>query len=220
MTVPPDVLKAFIEGKLDLQEASGVAAQIASDPDLTAYVEDQKAFQAALALPPLVWLRRLRDRTAGQSASWIPAMAMTAGIVLGVFLAASFGIATDMRSQGGTLIAQGELAHMLNTALASNSGALPLDRARIGASFWSKNGVFCRGFTTQRTAQSALAGIACRERSAWHIVALAAIEAAESAGTPSALPASVRAVMENLIVGEPLKDEAERQARSQGWRPQ
>jgi hypothetical protein len=46
------------------------------------------------------------------------------------------------------------------------------------------------------------------------------IEAAESAGTPSALPASVRAVMENLIVGEPLKEEAERQARSQGWRPQ
>src|SRR5882757_7672573 len=97
MTVPPDVLKDFIEGKLAHQEASGVAAQIASDPDLAAYVEDQKAFQAALAAPPLAWLRRLPERTAGQSASWIPAMAMTAGIVLGVFLAASFGIATDMR---------------------------------------------------------------------------------------------------------------------------
>ena len=77
MTVPPDVLKAFIEGKLGLPEASGVAAQIASDPDLAAYVEDQKAFQAALASPPLAWLRRLRERTLGQSASWIPAMAMT-----------------------------------------------------------------------------------------------------------------------------------------------
>ena len=220
MTVPPDVLKAFIEGKLGLQESSGVAAQIASDPDLAAYVEDQRAFQAALASPPLAWLRRLRERIAGQSASWIPVMAMTAGIVLGVFLAASFGIATDMRSQGGALIVQGELAHMLNTALASDSDAVPLDRARIGVSFWSKNGVFCRGFTTQKNAQNALAGIACRERSAWHIVALAAIEAAESTGTPSALPASVRAVMENLIVGEPLKVEAERQARSQGWRPQ
>jgi hypothetical protein len=220
MTVPPDVLKAFIEGKLGLQEASGVAAQIASDPDLAAYVEDQKAFQAALALPPLAWLRRVGERTAGQSASWIPAMAMAAGIVLGVILATSFGIATDMRSQGGTLIAQGELAHMLNTALASDAEALPLDRARVGASFWSKNGVFCRDFTTQRNAQSALAGIACRERGAWHIVAMAATEAAESAGTLSVLPASVRAVMENLIVGEPLKEEAERQARSQGWRPQ
>ncbi len=191
MTVPPDVLKAFIEGKLGLTEASGVAAQIASDPDLAAYVEDQKAFQAALALPPLAWLRRLRDRTAGQGVSWIPAMAMTGGIVLGVLLAATFGIATDMRSQGGTLIAQGELAHMLNTALASDSESVPLDSARIGASFWSKNGVFCRGFATQRNAQSALAGIACRERGGWHIVAMAAIEAADRSltGTISRAPA-------------------------------
>ena len=220
MTVPPDILKAFIEGKLGLQEASGVAAQIASDPDLAAYVEDQKAFQAALASPPLTWLRRVGQRTAGQGASWIPATAMAAGIVLGVFLTATFGIATDMRSQGGTLIVQGELAHMLSTALVSDADSVPLDRARIGVSFWSKNGVFCRGFTTQRSAQTALAGIACRERGAWHIVAMAATEAAESAGTPTVLPASVRAVMENLIVGEPLKDQAERQARSQGWRPQ
>jgi hypothetical protein len=48
---------------------------------------------------------------------------------------------------------------------------------------------------------------------------MAATEAAESAGTPSVLPVSVRAVMENLIVGDPLKEEAERQARNQGWRP-
>jgi len=68
---------------------------------------------------------------------------MAAGIVLGVFLAATFGIATDMRSQGGTLIVQGELAHMLSTALASDADSVPLDRARIGVSFWSKNGAFC-----------------------------------------------------------------------------
>ena len=221
MTVPPEVLTAFIEGRLGLQEANGVAAQIASDPDLAAYVEDQKAVQAALASPSLTWLRRVGERAAGQGVSWIPALAMGAGIVLGVLLAASFGIATDMRSEGGTLIAQGELAHMLNTALASEVEAVPLNRAHVGASFWSKNGVFCRGFTTQSNAQGALAGIACRERSAWHIVAMAAVEpATEGAGAPSALPVSVRAVMDNLIVGEPLKDEAERQARGQGWRPQ
>jgi hypothetical protein len=48
---------------------------------------------------------------------------------------------------------------------------------------------------------------------------MAATEAAENPGTPLALPVSVRAVMENLIVGDPLKEEAERQARSQSWRP-
>ena len=219
MTVPPEILKAFIEGKLAHQEASGVAAQIANDPDLAAYVEDQKAFQAALASPPLAWLRGAGERAARRSASWIPAMAMAAGIVLGVLLAASFGIGTDMRSEGGALIAQGELAHILNTALTSDQQDTLANHARVGASFWSKNGVFCRSFTTQNNAHSTLAGIACRERSAWHVVAMAATDAAESAGTASVLPVSVRAVMENLIVGDPLREEAERQARSQGWRP-
>jgi hypothetical protein len=220
MTVPPDVLKAFIEGKLAHQEASGVAAEIANDPDLAAYVEDQKAFHVALASPPLAWLRRIGERTTRQGASWIPAIAMAAGIVLGVLLAGTFGIATDMRSDGGALIAQGELAHMLNTMLASDTEDMPASRARVSDSFWSKNGVFCRSFTTRRNAQSALAGIACRDRGAWRIVAMAASEAGETTGALAALPTSVRTVMENLIVGEPLKDAAERQARSQGWRPQ
>src|SRR5258706_11430396 len=138
MTVPPDVLKDFIEGKLAHQEASGVAAQIADDPDLAAYVEDQKAFQAALASPPMAWLRRMGERTSRRVASWIPAIATAAGIVLGVLLAGSFGIATDMRSAGGALIAQGELAHMLNTTLSSDAEDLPASRARVAASFWSK----------------------------------------------------------------------------------
>ena len=150
-------------------------------------------------------------------------MAMAAGIVLGVLLAASFGIGTDMRSDGGALIAQGELAHMLSTALTSDQQNALANHARVGASFWSKNGVFCRSFTTQRGAQSALAGLACRDRGAWRIATLAAIESGEGAGprqAPAGLPASVRTVMENLIVGEPLTEAAERQARSQGWRPQ
>ena len=223
MTVPPEILKAFIEGKLAHQEASGVAAQIANDPDLAAYVEDQKAFQAALASPALAWLRGAGERAARRSASWIPAMAMAAGIVLGVLLAASFGIGTDMRSEGGALIAQGELAHILNTALTSDQPDALANHARVGTSFWSKNGVFCRSFTMQKGRESALAGIACRERGAWRIAALAAGEPGEITAPRQAsagLPASVRTVMENLIVGEPLKGEAERQARSQGWRPQ
>ena len=223
MTVPPEILKAFIEGKLAHQEASGVAAQIANDPDLAAYVEDQKAFQAALASPPLAWLRGAGERAARRSASWIPAIAMAAGIVLGALLAASFGIGTDMRSDGGALIAQGELAHMLSTALPSDQQDALANHARVGASFWSKNGVFCRSFTMQKGRESALAGIACRERGAWRIAAMAATEPGEITAPrqeSAGLPASVRTVMENLIVGEPLKEEAERQARSQGWRPQ
>ena len=222
MTVPPDRLKAFIDGTLAADEASGVAAEIAADPDLAAYVEDQKALRSALASPVLAWVRRTRERAAAQSPSWIPAVAVAAGIVLGVALAGSFGIGTDMRSENGTLIAQGELAHVLSATLASEEANPGSAAARVGTSFWSKNGSFCRSFATRGSAESAAAGIACRERGAWRIAVLASTDPREAGGTrlvTASLPVSVRGVMDNLIVGSPLDEEAERQARSQGWRP-
>lgn len=219
MTVPPTILQSFIEGQLAPEQASAVAAQIAADPDLAAYVEDQKALKAALSSPAAVWLRNLRDRVAAGTASWIPTAALAAGIALGVVLAGSFGIGTDMRSDNGSLIAQGEFAQTLTTALSGQDNAGLARIARIGASFWSKNAVFCRTFATGTSAPNALAGIACRDRGAWRIVAASALAPGDIGERDSfLLPASVRGVMENLIVGEPLSSDAERQARNQGWR--
>ncbi len=92
--------------------------------------------------------------------------------------------------------------------------------ARVAASFWSKNGSFCRTFLTRGNAESALAGIACRERGAWRI---AAMETMAPDSRPqlalAALPASVRGVMDNLIVGRPARFQCgTRQARNQDWR--
>ena len=219
MTVSPDILQAFIDGQLAPEEAHAVAAQIAADPELSAYVEDQKALRAALSSPAAMWLRRASDRITAGTASWIPAAAMAAGIALGVVLAGSFGIGTDVRSENGSLIAQGELAQTLTNVLSGQDNAAPSAVARIGASFWSKNAVFCRTFATKTNAPNAMAGIACRERGAWRIVAASAVAPAEEGERDSLiLPASVRGVMENLIVGEPLTGDAERQARGQGWR--
>jgi hypothetical protein len=219
MTVPADLLQAFIDGKLAVEEASGVAAEIAQDPELAAYVEDQRALKAALASPAMDSLRRARERAAVMSASWIPAAAMAAGIALGVALAGSFGIGTEMRAGDGALIAQAELAHVLTTALASEDKAQA--HIRVGASFWSKNGAFCRSFVTRGRAGNSLAGLACHENGGWRIPVLAAVDPEDRRDGPvgTLLPVSVRAVMENLIVGEPLSEEAERQARAQGWRP-
>jgi hypothetical protein len=62
-------------------------------------------------------------------------------------------------------------------------------------------------------------GIACREGGAWRIVATSAVApSGEGESDALILPAPIRGVMENLIVGEPLSGDAERQARSQGWR--
>jgi hypothetical protein len=219
MTVSPDILQAFIDGQLAPSEAGAVAAQIAADPDLAAYVEDQKALKAALSSPAAQWLGRMSDSVAAGTASWIPVAAMAAGIALGVVLAASFGIGTDVRSDNGLLIAQGQLAQTLTTALPGEDNGARTNGARIGSSFWSKNAAFCRTFAAKANAANGMIGIACREGGAWHIVAATAVAPGEGGERDSLiLPAPIRGVMENLIVGEPLSSDAERQARSQGWR--
>ena len=218
MTISADLLNDFIDGKLSSEEASSIAAKLASDPELAAYVEDQKAVRAALAAPSMIRLRRWNERIASSSAAWIPAAAMAAGIVLGVLLAGSFGIGTDLRGATGSLVAQGELAQSLSTRLSNEEHA---GNTQIGASFWSKNASFCRSFAMRGNAESAMAGVACRERGQWRIAIMAAVppgDIASSPLVPAALPASVRGVMENLIVGQTLDTEGERQARSQGWR--
>ena len=219
MTISSELLTDFIDGKLAVDEADGIAARIASDPDLAAYVEDQRALKAALTSPTAVWLGRVREAIATKSVGWIPALTMATGIGLGVSLAGSFGIATDLRSQDGTLIAQGELAHVLSTSLAADGQSMRVAAARVAASFWSKNGSFCRTFVTRGNTQSALAGIACRERGAWRIAAMETMAPGSRPQLPlAALPASVRGMMDNLIVGQPLDSNAERQARNQDWR--
>ena len=217
MTISPDLLNDYIDGKLSSEEASSIAAKVASDPELAAYVEDQKAVRAALSAPSVIRLRRWNERLMSSSAAWIPAAAMAAGIVLGVLLAASFGIGTELRGANGSLVAQNELAQALSTGLSNEQTQ---GGTQVGASFWSKNAAFCRSFTIRGNAESAVAGIACRERGAWRIAAMATVAPNEVTFplVPAALPPSVRAVMENLIVGQTLDPDAERQARSQGWR--
>jgi hypothetical protein len=220
MPISPDLLKDFIDGKLAADEEKGVAAAIADNPDLIAYVQDQKALNTALTSPAVVLLKHLHERIATKSANWIPVCAMACGMGLGVMLASSFGLGTDLHSQNGTLIAQGELAHVLSSSLSGEEANVG-SAARVASSFWSKNGSFCRSFVTRGNAESALSGIACRERGAWRIAATATMAPADATRAQLVtgdLPASIRNVMDNLIVGQPLDADAERQLRNQGWR--
>jgi len=253
VTVTPETLMAFVDGELPADEARRVAAEVASDPKLTAYVEQQKQLSARLqsAFVPVIeqqiperleravwdtpvpaeknfatpWMARLsgiwREQTSRAGRTWIPAGAMATGIALGVVLAGTFGIGTLMRSDGGALIAQGELARTLTVALASEQSAP--GAARIGVSFWSKDGSFCRSFTTQGGTGGSLAGIACRENGSWRIAALAATEAKAGGGFETAgadMPPVVRGALNDMIAGDPLDADQERAARNQGWRTQ
>jgi len=253
MTVTPETLMAFIDGELPPDEQRRVAAEVAKDPALAGYVEQQQklmtelkaAFAPVIAapIPPkiekAVWeteipaetnfatpfLARLsrmwRQHVVNAGGSWIPAGAMAAGVVLGVLLANSFGTGTLMRSDGGVLVAQGELAQTLTTELAADQSSERPSAARIGVSFWSKEGTFCRSFTTRPTTRGALAGVACRDNDNWKITTLAAAEPQE--GTPfstagAEMPASVRAAVTAMISGDPLDADQERAARNQNWR--
>jgi hypothetical protein len=220
MTVTPDTCKPLSTARLPPRKRAPVAAQVAADRELAAYVEDQKALKAALSSRLRCGCVASGDRVATGTASWIPAVALAAGIALGVVLAGSFGIGTDVRSQNGSLIAQGELAQALTSALPGEENAARSGVTRVGASFWSKNAVFCRTFASKPNAPNALAGIACREGGAWRIVGhfRSGARTMRVQAIALVLPASIRGVMENLIVGEPLSGDAERQARGQGWR--
>jgi hypothetical protein len=143
--------------------------------------------------------------TSGNYAGLLAITAMGSGLLLGVLLAASFGIGSDLRAGGGSLFAQGELAQALTDQMSGNRG--------IGPSFWSKDGVFCRVFDTRKARQPGLDGIACREGAGWRVRIVTTSTGA------SAMPETVRSTMGNLIVGRPLDTAAERQARHQGWRP-
>ncbi len=217
MTISPEILNAYIGGELSEDETQRVRVQIAEDPELIAYVQDQRAVKKAMESPLVVEARKL-IAAVGAGRSWVPTAAMVAGIALGAALAGSYGIGTDMRSQAGTLIAQGPLAHVLSTALLAEQDEGPYEGPKIVESFWSKRDAFCRSFMTDRAAREVLSGIACREANAWRIAILATSTPASPEGEPQ-MPETVKTVRGDLIVGDPLDAEAERQARFQGWRP-
>jgi hypothetical protein len=142
---------------------------------------------------------------------WVALGSMTAGVILGVVLASSFGIGSDIRSSGGTLFAQGALGEALSRDLSGEAGP-------IGPSFWSKDGVFCRVFRRRAPARGGLTGIACRDAGAWRIRIVSQADPAAGGNVSGDLPAAIRGVMDNLIVGVPLDRVAEQQAQRQGWR--
>jgi hypothetical protein len=113
------------------------------------------------------------------------------------------------------------LSHTLSEQLA---GAQTTDQApvRIGVSFKSKAGDYCRTFTVHES--STLAGLACRQHDDWHVQVLAqTTSAVESGGAyrqaGSEIPKSVLQAVDDNIAGDPLDARAEAAAREKNWSP-
>lgn len=152
--------------------------------------------------------------------SWPEWGAMAATLVAGV-LAGSLamrGIDDGQQfaafdSNAGALTAQGKLSKALSQQLAS---AAPIDKdVRVGLSFVSRQGEYCRTFMLPATA-----GLACRSGDQWRIPMMANSaegKAGEYRQAGSELPPAVMQAIDDMIVGKALDANAEKAAQKQGW---
>lgn len=114
----------------------------------------------------------------------------------------------------GAMRPRGALAGALDHQLALDAGSV-----RIGISFRDAQGRWCRTF---EDAPERLAGLACRERGGWRVLALAAWTPPSQTGLRSAAsetPQMVTAAVDQTISGTPADQAGERAARDRGWAP-
>lgn len=153
--------------------------------------------------------------------SWTEWGALAATLVVGV-LAGTIGAKglggeqqlAGFDNRAGMLTAQGRLAEALTQQLASSAAADP--NVKVGLSFLSKEGTYCRSFMLPTTA-----GLACRSGSEWRIPVLTNGPmgvATEYRQAGTALPAAVLEAIDERIVGQALDANAERAAQKQLWK--
>ena len=154
--------------------------------------------------------------------SWPEWSAIAASVAVGAIVAQLLWHSPEPApfiAKNGRLIAQSTLSEALTTQLASTQSA---DAAtRVGASFRSKSGEYCRTFVT--SAAGGFAGLGCRQGSDWALQAMSRVEAASAATGPyspagSSLPPAVLQTVAEQIAGEPLDAAAEAAAQKNGWR--
>jgi len=112
----------------------------------------------------------------------------------------------------GALVARGRLVDALGDQLASPGPAET--GVRIGVTFVSKDGSYCRSFVVDTSA-----GLACRGNGRWTIPVLAQAPAGAAYLDGSVPPPAVQAAIDARIVGATLDAQAERAAQQRGWAP-
>lgn len=249
MTFPDEVLMAYADDELDPPTRAAVEAAMASDPEIARRIAQHKAlrgrvhsaFNRVLHEPvPARLLKVVRSDSSASGKSnvvplrrhhvqrwgWQQWTAIAASLIVGVIagrLALVRSRAPDpILVRSGQVLAGGALAEALSDQLvAAQSAAGP---ARIGVSFRSKSGQYCRTFTLRQAAP--LAGLACRAGSDWRVRVLARVESAGGSSdggyrqAASSMPPAVVAAVGSLIAGEPLDAQAEAAARGRHWQPQ
>ncbi|MCU6435082.1 hypothetical protein LPB67_14990 [Undibacterium sp. Jales W-56] len=170
-------------------------------------------------------------KTPGKSWSWVELGGLAATLIVGVAVG-KFGLQGDatIPSSGGMLAAvnghvaaSGKLAQALTQQLASAPASE--HTVKIGVSFLSKEGQFCRSFATENASQNpGLSGLACKQKTGteWQIAVLAQTQlpatpgAAYRQASAEMSPVVLQAI-DQYMAGQTLDAAAERAAQQQGW---
>ena len=242
MTYSDEMLMAYIDRELDAATTASIDAAIDRDPQLARRVERQRKLARAVhaAYEPILeepMPKRLLEAATGTASvgptartprrwAWFEWGAMAASLALGVAIGAALlgdrsrglpDAGGDISAEQGQLLARGALARALTDQLASTQK--PDAPVRIGLTFLSKGGEYCRTFALER---SSTAGFACSGASGWRIDVLAPAEPAGKAPeyrtAGSDLPPAVLRSIEERMQGTSLDSAAERAAQQSGWR--
>lgn len=246
MTFPDEVLMAYADDELDARTRAAVEAAMASDPEIARRIARHKALrtrvhsafdQVAGEPVPARLLEVVRSAPIGvrdntvvplrrrpvRRWTWPQWGAIAAGLIVGVLAGRLLLVrsrAPDLIAiRGGRIVAGGVLADALSDQLTADQPAA--GPVRIGVSFRSKAGEYCRTFTVRQPA--ALAGLACRAADGWQVGVLAHAESAAGGSdgyrqAASSMPPAIVAAVGARIAGEPLDARAEAAARSRRWR--
>jgi hypothetical protein len=246
MTFSEETLMAYADNELDAQTRTAVEAAMATDPEIARRVAQHKALRrkvhlafdnvieeptpqrlvnAARGVPAV---RREGNviplrRKAPPPRAWPQWASIAASLVVGVIIGQAVlrGSGNSaVTSRDGKLLANGVLARALSEQLASTQ--TDQNPVRIGVSFKSKRGDYCRTFTVKES--TTLAGLACRDHDDWHVQMLSQTTAAPEGSATyrqagSEIPKSVLQAVDDNIAGEPLDANAEAAAREKNWSP-
>jgi len=236
---------AYVDGELDAETSQRLEADSRGDAALAARISQQRRLRARLraefdpvvsepvpqrlsdalagpkpgaAVTPIGAARKDGGRTpraAWSLREWTAVAAMLAvGIFIGVLAPHGSGD-SPFATQEGRLVAADYLATALSTQLA---GAAPQDAAaRIGMSFRTAGGEYCRTFTLE----SGAGGLACRRDERWSVELLDSA-AAQPGGdgfrqASSALSPAMLGAIAALGAGDPLTVDEERRGVAAGW---
>ena len=243
MTYSDETLMAYVDRELDPASTAEIDTAIARDPELAARVERHRKLRVAVhaAFEPILqepMPKRLLDAASSVTPvspaartsrrwTWFEWSAMAASVVLGVLIGGAFigdsrrapatDPSTEMVAERGHMIARGGLAIALSEQLASTQKADA--RVRIGLTFLSKSGEYCRTFTLEK---GAAAGLACSGAGEWRIPVIVHAERIGPSGdyrtAAAQLPPAVLREVDERIQGSSLDAEAERAAQQRGWK--